>query len=107
MRLNKIVVLLYAGASLALLAGCASKAPLTKPESEIVELYSANKGKYKILKEALIEDLDAFIKPMREKRAKIIEDMKGIEKVLADGAYKAKAKADAKLLTIKKNIGVL
>lgn len=80
---------------------------LLKPESEIVELYSANKGKYKILKEALIEDLDAFIKPMREKRAKIIEDMKGIEKVLADGAYKAKAKADAKLLTIKKNIGVL
>lgn len=80
---------------------------LLKPESEIVELYSANKGKYKILKEALIEDLDAFIKPMREKRAKIIEDAKGIEKVLAHGAQKAKAKADTKLLTIKKNIGVL
>ncbi|WP_128113361.1 hypothetical protein [Polynucleobacter necessarius] len=36
MRLNKIAVLLCAGASFALLAGCASKAPLVKPESEIV-----------------------------------------------------------------------
>lgn len=36
MRLKNIAILLCAGAGLALLSGCASKAPLAKPESEIV-----------------------------------------------------------------------
>src|SRR5574343_510275 len=38
---------------------------LLKSESELKDLYENNKGKYKVLKEALIEDLDNFIKPMR------------------------------------------
>ncbi|MEK7464143.1 MAG: tryptophan--tRNA ligase [Patescibacteria group bacterium] len=80
---------------------------LLKPEVELKKLYDENKGKYKVLKEALIEDLDAFIKPLREKRALIAQNMKEVESVLEQGALKAKEKADKKLLTIKKNIGVV
>ena len=80
---------------------------LLKSETEIREIYDRNKGKYKILKEALIEDLDSFMKPLREKREKISQDNKKIEAILAKGASKAGDRACKKLLTVKKNIGVL
>ncbi len=80
---------------------------LLKTEVELKTIYDENKGKYKILKEALIEDLDSMIKPLREKRAELEKNTEQIKAILADGAIKAKDKADAKLLTIKKNIGVL
>lgn len=80
---------------------------LVRSEADLKVIYDENKGKYKILKEKLIEDLDAFIKPMRDKRAEIANNSELIKSVLADGAIRAKEKADAKLLTVKKNIGVL
>ncbi len=80
---------------------------LVRSEADLKVIYEENKGKYKILKEKLIEDLDAFIKPMRDKRAEIANNSELIKSVLADGAIRAKEKADAKLLTVKKNIGVL
>lgn len=80
---------------------------LLKSESELKDLYENNKGKYKVLKEALIEDLDNFIKPMRDRRAELAKDMDKIEAILVDGAEKARQKADAKLREAKKNIGVL
>ncbi len=80
---------------------------LLKSESEINKIYDENKGKYKILKETLIEDLDAFIKPMRERRAELEKKSEEIKAILEQGAVRAKERADAKLLTIKKNIGVL
>ena len=43
---------------------------LVRSETELKEIYEQNKGKYKILKEVLIEDLKNFIKPLREKRKK-------------------------------------
>ena len=39
---------------------------LVKDERELETLYEEHKGKYKALKESLVEDLDAFIAPMRE-----------------------------------------
>lgn len=80
---------------------------LFKTEEELKALYDANKGKYKILKEALINDLEIFIKPLREKREEIAKNIKEVEAVLAQGALKAKERADKKLLTIKEKIGVL
>lgn len=80
---------------------------LLKSEAELKVIYDANKGKYKILKESLIEDLDVFIKPLREKRAELEKNIEQIKAILADGAIRAKQRADAKLLTVKKNIGVL
>jgi tryptophanyl-tRNA synthetase len=79
---------------------------LLRSDEELKAIYDQNKGKYKILKETLIEDLDAFIKPLREKREELSKNVEEIKAILADGASRAKTRADAKLLTVKKNIGV-
>ncbi len=80
---------------------------LIKTESELKSLYEINKGKYKALKETLVEDLDAFVAPMRDKRIKLESDKKIVSKVLADGAKHAKKVADAKLTEAKRAVGVL
>ena len=80
---------------------------LFKSEAQLKPLYEANKGKYKILKETLIDDIEAFIEPLRERREMVAADVKNIAKVLSAGAEKAHAKADVKLTEIKKAIGVL
>ena len=79
---------------------------LVRNESELAVLYEANKGKYKALKEALIEDIDAFIKPMRERRAAIAANPKKVMKILAAGAKKANKIASKKMEAVKKTIGV-
>jgi tryptophanyl-tRNA synthetase len=80
---------------------------LFKSEAELASLYDANKGKYKILKEALIEDIDAFIKPLRDRRAELAQDPDRVSTVLKQGAIKANERAQAKLIEVKKAIGVL
>jgi tryptophanyl-tRNA synthetase len=80
---------------------------LFKTESQLKPLYDANKGKYKTLKEALIEDIDAFIKPMRERRLMIAQNMPEVEKILTEGAQRAQEKSQKKLIEAKKAVGVL
>jgi tryptophanyl-tRNA synthetase len=80
---------------------------LFKTEAELKPLYEANKGKYKILKEALIEDIDAFIGPMRERRAKLAMDEEAVIEILKEGGQRANERASKKLLIAKKSIGVL
>lgn len=69
---------------------------------DIDGFYEENKGKYKILKEKLIEDIEAFIQPLREKREKV-----SVEGVLEKGKEKAMLRANKKLYEIKQAIGVL
>lgn len=77
---------------------------LFRDEGALTALYEGKKGKYKDLKEALIEDIEAELAPMREKRASISDaDVAG---VLSDGAEKAKAVADAKMALVRKAVGV-
>lgn len=80
---------------------------LFKSEDKLKELYDMNKGKYQALKHALIEDIDAFIKPLRERRAILAKDPKKVLKILIKGGAAAKEIADAKLEVVKKAIGVL
>jgi tryptophanyl-tRNA synthetase len=80
---------------------------LFKTEAELKPLYDANKGKYKALKEALIEDIDAFIKPMRLRRAKLAKDPKKVMKILEKGAKAADKIASKKLEEVKKAVGVI
>ena len=80
---------------------------LFKSEADLKALYDANKGKYKILKEALIEDIDAYIKPLRERRAALEKDTEKILAVLRDGAKKATKVAEVKLADAKKMVGVI
>jgi tryptophanyl-tRNA synthetase len=58
------------------------------------------------VKERVIEVLNAFITPIREKRAHIIANKALIEKVLKDGEKKALEKAAATLKRCKKAMGI-
>lgn len=77
---------------------------LFRSEEELGSLYETNKGSYKALKEALIEDVEAFIAPMRERRDALSED--DIRRVLNEGGEKARSVASAKMSAVKKAIGI-
>ncbi len=77
---------------------------LLKSEEELAPLYTEYAGKYKALKETLIEDLDAYFAPMREKRDSITDD--NAREVLSRGAKKAKVVAAAKMEAVRKAVGV-
>jgi len=80
---------------------------LFKPEVELKAFYSENSGKYKILKESLIEEIDSFIKPLREKRLELVKDPENVIRILGDGAVRANEVATRKLNEVKEKIGVL
>ncbi len=77
---------------------------LFKKESELHALYDANKNNYKALKEALIEDIEAVVAPMREKRAGISDA--DVKQILKDGGDKARARAEKKMADVRQKIGV-
>ena len=77
---------------------------LFKTEAELAPIYKANKGQYKVLKDALAADINAYLAPMRKKYNAITDDE--VKKVLADGAVKAKAIASAKMAEVRQKVGV-
>ena len=80
--------------------------PAIRSEKELENLYEENKGKYKILKEALIEDLEKFIAPMREKRKEFEKDIPKALAILKAGGEKAKTIASRKMEEVREKIGV-
>jgi len=68
------------------------------------ELYKTNKGKYKVLKEALVEDIEAIIAPMRERRDAITDEE--VKQVLKHGAVRARERASTKMADVRAKIGV-
>jgi tryptophanyl-tRNA synthetase len=80
---------------------------LFRSEGDLKAVYEAHKGKYKALKEALIDDIDTFIKPMRERRALLATDTTKVLEILKNGAEKARKHADATLAEAKRAIGVI
>lgn len=77
---------------------------LFRTEAELEALYTENKGKYKNLKDALIEDIDAFIVPKRELRASISDD--DVRTILKDGVEKAKQVSGPMLTRVRDAIGI-
>lgn len=77
---------------------------LFKTETELAPLYKEKKGKYKDLKEALAQDIEALIAPMREKRESITDA--DVLEVLKDGGEKARVKTEEKMKTVRKTVGV-
>lgn len=77
---------------------------LLKTEAELAPLYEENKGKYKNLKEALAEDLEAILDPMRERRNAITEDE--VCNILKEGAEKAKDRASEKMEQVRNLVGI-
>lgn len=79
---------------------------LFRDEASLNVLYEEKKGKYKELKEALIEDIEQFIAPMREKRKYFEQNPEEVLKILEDGGERARAVADKKMQEIKEKVGV-
>jgi tryptophanyl-tRNA synthetase len=61
---------------------------------------------YKEAKEGLIEALEAFIKPMRERREHLAEDLETVMDILKEGGKRASLRAEKKLQAVRKAIGV-
>ncbi len=79
---------------------------LFRDKAYLDALYAEKAGKYKDLKEALVADVQAFIRPMREKREKLAKNRAKIVKMLAKGGKKAGKRANRTLETAKKAVGV-
>lgn len=79
---------------------------LVRDEKELKDIYEENKGKYKILKDLLVEDLDAFIKPFREKRAALEADMDYVMSVFKKGNEVAATLAEKKMKEVKRICGL-
>lgn len=79
---------------------------LIRSEDELKKIYEEKKGKYKELKELLIEDLEKFIAPMRERRKEFAKDIPKALAILKEGGEKAKAIAYKKMEEVRKKIGV-
>lgn len=77
---------------------------LFKTEAELAPLYDANKGNYKALKEALAADINAYFAPMREIYSTLTEA--DVQRILTDGAAKAKVIASAKMAEVRQKVGV-
>jgi len=79
---------------------------LIRSEQDLKPLYEANRGKYKALKEALVEDLDLFNRPFRDRRVALAQNDQYVRDILRNGANKASERSLAKLSDIKRKIGV-
>ncbi len=77
---------------------------LFKTEAELAPLYAENKGKYKNLKDALAEDIDAYLAPMRERRNTITDA--DVHAVLKDGVARAKEVSGPVLARVRQAIGI-
>ncbi|MEK7531379.1 MAG: tryptophan--tRNA ligase, partial [Patescibacteria group bacterium] len=79
---------------------------LLKPKETLEKLYGENKGNYKALKEALVEDLESFIAPLREKREAFASDRSKVLETLKEGGARAREKANETMKTVRDLIGV-
>ncbi|MEN9622108.1 MAG: hypothetical protein RLZZ67_542 [Candidatus Parcubacteria bacterium] len=79
---------------------------LFRDKAYLDALYTEKAGKYKDLKEALVADVQAFIRPMRERRDKLAKNRNKVIKILAKGGKKAGKKANKTLEKVKGAIGV-
>lgn len=79
---------------------------LIRDKNELDKLYEENKGKYKVLKEALIEDLKKFITPMREERKSLEQDKETALKVLRMGMEVAHERAEKKMAMVREVVGL-
>ncbi|MFA6177563.1 MAG: tryptophan--tRNA ligase [Candidatus Paceibacterota bacterium] len=79
---------------------------LFRSEEELKKIYEEKAGKYKELKEMLIEDLEKFIAPLRERRKEFEKDIPSALEILKAGGEKAKLVAAKKMSEVREKIGV-
>jgi len=79
---------------------------LFRSEEELKKIYKEKERKYKELKELLIEDIEKFIAPLREKRKEFAKDIPKALEILKEGSKQAKIVASKKMEEIREKIGV-
>ncbi|MFA5778334.1 MAG: tryptophan--tRNA ligase [Candidatus Paceibacterota bacterium] len=79
---------------------------LFRSEEELKKIYEEKAGEYKEIKELLIEDMEKFIAPLREKRKEFEKDLPKALAMLKEGGEKAKKVAGEKMKEIREKIGV-
>ena len=80
---------------------------LNKAEKEaLAARYKNGRLGYKEAKDGLIEALEAFIKPMRERRAMLANDLDTVFDILKAGGSRASSRAEKKMAEIRKEVGV-
>ena len=79
---------------------------LFKTDAELAPLYAEQGGKYKALKEALIEDINAYIDPLRARRRSYAEQPEKVKALITENGEKAREVAHAKMNDVRKKIGV-
>ena len=79
---------------------------LFRNEDELKKIYEEKSGKYKELKETLIEDIEKFIAPLRARRKELEKDIAGALAILKAGGEKAKKIAGAKMEEVREKVGV-
>ena len=77
---------------------------LIRSEEELAPVYAEHKGRYGDLKKILIEDLEAFIAPMRAKRESITDA--DVQRVLEEGNQKAQAMSSLKIQEDRTAVGI-
>ncbi len=77
---------------------------LFKTEKDLAPIYEEYKGKYKNLKELLIEDIEAVVAPMREKRASLSDAQ--VASILKKGSEQAHEQALRKMREVRKMVGI-
>jgi len=80
---------------------------LNEADREALALRYKNGGLgYKEAKDGLIEALEAFVKPMRERRAMLANDLDTVFDILKAGGSRASSRAEKKMAEIRKAVGV-
>lgn len=79
---------------------------LVRSENELSLIYEKNKGKYKILKEILLEDINTYFATIRARYETLKKDTDIVDDVLAKGKREAIAITDKKMEYVKRTIGM-
>lgn len=79
---------------------------LVRSADELDPLYEEHRGKYKVLKELLIEDLDRYLAPMRAKYEELKNNPGVVEEILTKGKAAARTISEAKMEQVRKAVGV-
>lgn len=76
-------------------------------EDSLKEFYKSTGGKYKPLKDALAEDLIAFIAPLRARRAEIAKDPDAVRTMLAQNGALIREKVHHLVADVRKKVGFI
>jgi len=75
-------------------------------QAEMAARYRAGGFGYGAAKTALLEKIDAYFAPARERRKQLAADLPAVERVLAAGAARARAEAQATMELVRATVGL-